>query len=72
MAGCCLSRQWLPRGTGMPIDEFGGYVLLTNFENYCLRFRLVYTSAENTSNQACFSKAIRTTSDRFPSTMRSS
>ena len=33
-----LAREWLPRYTGMPIDEFGDYVLLTNFENYFLRF----------------------------------
>jgi AMP nucleosidase len=33
-----LAKDWLPRYTGMPIDEFGDYVLLTNFENYFLRF----------------------------------
>jgi len=33
-----LAREWLPRYTGMPIDKFGDYVLLTNFENYFLRF----------------------------------
>jgi len=33
-----LAREWLPRYTGMPIEEFGDYVLLTNFENYFLRF----------------------------------
>lgn len=29
-----IARNWLPRYTGMPIDEFGDYVLLTNFRNY--------------------------------------
>ena len=33
-----LSREWLPRYTGMPIDRFVYYVLLTNFENYFIRF----------------------------------
>lgn len=33
-----LAREWLPRYTGMPLDEFGDYVLLTNFETYFLRF----------------------------------
>jgi AMP nucleosidase len=33
-----LAREWLPRYTGMPIDEFGDYVLLTNFETYFIRF----------------------------------
>ena len=32
-----LARDWLPRYTGMPLDEFGDYVLLTNFQNYFLR-----------------------------------
>jgi len=33
-----LAREWLPRYTGMAIDSFGDYVLLTNFETYFLRF----------------------------------
>jgi len=33
-----LAREWLPRYTGMAIDDFGDYVLLTNFETYFLRF----------------------------------
>ncbi|MFH1762906.1 MAG: AMP nucleosidase [Gemmatimonadota bacterium] len=33
-----LAREWLPRYTGMPVDKFGDYVLLTNFENYFVRF----------------------------------
>ncbi|MBO6577144.1 MAG: AMP nucleosidase [Rhodothermales bacterium] len=33
-----IARDWLPRYTGMPIDEFGDYVLLTNFHNYVEMF----------------------------------
>ncbi len=33
-----IARNWLPRYTGMPIDEFGDYILLTNFHDYVDRF----------------------------------
>ncbi len=33
-----IAKNWLPRYTGMPIDEFGSYVLLTNFSNYVTEF----------------------------------
>ena len=37
-----LAKSWLPRYTGMPLDKFGDYVLLTNFRIYvndfCNRF----------------------------------
>lgn len=33
-----LAKDWLPRYTGMPIDGFGDYVLLTNFRDYLRRF----------------------------------
>ena len=33
-----LARDWLPRYTGMAMDEFGDYVLLTNFRNYLVKF----------------------------------
>lgn len=29
-----IVADWLPRYTGTPLDEFGSYVLLTNFKNY--------------------------------------
>ena len=32
------AKAWLPRYTGMPIDDFGDYVLLTNFGNYVDKF----------------------------------
>ena len=33
-----ITKDWLPRYTGMEIDEFGDYVLLTNFAEYISRF----------------------------------
>jgi AMP nucleosidase len=29
-----IARNWLPRYTGMPLDNFGDYILLTNFQYY--------------------------------------
>ena len=33
-----ITRNWLPRYTGMPLEEFGEYILLTNFANYVTWF----------------------------------
>lgn len=33
-----IAKDWLPRYTGMPIDGFGDYILLTNFQNYVTHF----------------------------------
>lgn len=33
-----LARNWLPRYTGMPLDRFGDYILLTNFQYYLMKF----------------------------------
>lgn len=33
-----IARNWLPRYTGMPLDRFGDYILLTNFHQYLERF----------------------------------
>lgn len=33
-----IARNWLPRYTGMPLDGFGDYILLTNFSNYVMHF----------------------------------
>ena len=33
-----IAKNWLPRYTGMPLDRFGDYVLLTNFHNYVYKF----------------------------------
>ena len=29
-----IVSDWLPRYTGMPLEDFGKYILLTNFTNY--------------------------------------
>lgn len=33
-----IVRNWLPRYTGTPLEEFGDYILLTNFHDYVKRF----------------------------------
>jgi AMP nucleosidase len=33
-----IAKNWLPRYTGMNIDEFGDYILITNFGDYVARF----------------------------------
>lgn len=33
-----IARDWLPRYTGMEVDQFGDYILLTNFHDYIERF----------------------------------
>lgn len=33
-----IAKNWLPRYTGTGLDEFGDYILLTNFTNYILDF----------------------------------
>jgi AMP nucleosidase len=33
-----IAKNWLPRYTGTEIDEFGDYMLLTNFNNYVTKF----------------------------------
>jgi len=33
-----IAKNWLPRYTGMPLDDFGPYILLTNFQNYLESF----------------------------------
>ena len=33
-----IVTNWLPRYTGMPLDKFGKYILLTNFNNYLEKF----------------------------------
>jgi AMP nucleosidase len=33
-----LAQDWLPRYTGTQVDEFGDYVLLTNFQSYLTKF----------------------------------
>ena len=33
-----IVKNWLPRYTGTPLEEFGDYILLTNFSNYVVNF----------------------------------
>src|SRR6187402_3690154 len=33
-----IVENWLPRYTGLPLKEFGQYILLTNFSNYVTMF----------------------------------
>jgi AMP nucleosidase len=33
-----IAKDWLPRYTGMPVDDFGDYILLTNFQDYVVQF----------------------------------
>ncbi len=33
-----IVANWLPRYTGMPIDKFGKYIILTNFKDYIQHF----------------------------------
>jgi AMP nucleosidase len=33
-----LAKSWLPRYTGTALDEFGDFILLTNFRNYVEKF----------------------------------
>jgi AMP nucleosidase len=33
-----IAKNWLPRYTGAQIDEFGDYILLTNFQDYVEKF----------------------------------
>jgi AMP nucleosidase len=33
-----IVRNWLPRYTGTELEDFGDYILLTNFDNYVERF----------------------------------
>ena len=39
-----IARNWLPRYTGMPLEEFGEYILVTNFGDYVRRFSKKFDS----------------------------
>ena len=55
-----LARNWLPRYTGMRLDEFGDYVLLTNFRYYLTAFAETFgcdISGENKPMQAATNDA---------------
>lgn len=37
-----IAKNWLPRYTGTEVDDFGDYILLTNFNNYVYKFAEIY------------------------------
>ena len=37
-----ITANWLPRYTGMPLDHFGDYILITNFGDYVRRFAKMF------------------------------
>lgn len=37
-----ITANWLPRYTGMPLKEFGDYILVTNFGDYVRRFAKMF------------------------------
>lgn len=39
-----IAKNWLPRYTGTKLDEFGEYLLLTNFHNYMVKFSEQFNS----------------------------
>ncbi|MCF6225488.1 MAG: AMP nucleosidase [Xanthomonadales bacterium] len=39
-----ITRNWLPRYTGMPLAKFGDYILLTNFDFYVQEFAEKYST----------------------------
>lgn len=40
-----IVNNWLPRYTGRPLEEFGKYILLTNFYNYVYQFSAMHGDA---------------------------
>src|SRR5690606_40373508 len=40
-----IVNNWLPRYTSRPLDEFGKYILLTNFSNYVRLFSEMHDNA---------------------------
>ena len=39
-----IAKDWLPRYTGLAVDDFGDYILLTNFQNYVEEFAERFTA----------------------------
>ena len=39
-----IAKNWLPRYTGMPLDKFGDYILITNFRDYVEKFANRFSS----------------------------
>ena len=39
-----IAKNWLPRYTGMPLEQFGEYILITNFKDYVTKFSERFSS----------------------------
>ena len=55
-----IAKDWLPRYTGMPVDGFGEYILLTNFQDYVEQFADRYNcdlQGENRPMSSCTNDA---------------
>lgn len=50
-----IVQDWLPRYTGMPLEEFEDYILLTNFSNYVTKFAEMYDAKVYQRNMAACS-----------------
>ncbi len=57
-----IVNNWLPRYTGRPLEEFGEYILLTNFSNYVKLFTQMHGDApimgEDKPMQTCTADGI--------------
>ncbi|MCA5005108.1 AMP nucleosidase [Sphingobacterium bovistauri] len=57
-----IVENWLPRYTGKPLEEFGEYILLTNFSKYVKMFSAMHDEApiygEDKAMQACTANGI--------------
>ncbi len=55
-----ITANWLPRYTGMPLEKFGEYILLTNFRHYVAKFADMFSCniyGENKPMQAATNSA---------------
>lgn len=48
-----IVANWLPRYTGMELDEFGKYIIVVNFQAYVDRFAAMYNVEVKTKNMSC-------------------
>ncbi|MFN5169546.1 MAG: AMP nucleosidase, partial [Cyclobacteriaceae bacterium] len=50
-----IAENWLPRYTGMPLQDFGKYILLTNFDNYVRKFAEMHNVEVHGTDRAMLS-----------------
>lgn len=50
-----IVNNWLPRYTGVPIESFGKYILLTNFNNYVSLFAKKYNTTVHGTDRSMLS-----------------